>query len=127
MKVLVTGSRSWDDRLAVNAALIMMANVARSREEGLVVIHGAARGADTMAHDWAKHWYDRGRPVQPVAYPADWSKGKRAGMDRNRLMVDENPDIDYVLAFPLGESKGTRGCMKYAESKGLLVINLGDK
>lgn len=42
-------------------------------------------------------------------------------------MIDENLDADYVLAFPLGESRGTRRCMTYAESKGLTVVNLGER
>jgi hypothetical protein len=32
-----------------------------------------------------------------------------------------------VLAFPLGESRGTRGCMKLAKEAGLNVINCGEK
>jgi hypothetical protein len=33
---------------------------------------------------------------------------------------------DVCLAFPLGASPGTRGCMNIAERAGIHVINKGD-
>ena len=65
-----------------------------------VVIHGGAKGADSLADSWA---YRNGVPAQP--YPvsdAEWKRhGKRAGPMRNRWMLaDGKPDI--VIAFPGG-------------------------
>lgn len=85
-----------------------------------VLVHGAATGADTMAGKIAKElgW-------QVEEYPADWNKhGKAAGPIRNQQMVDLGADI--CLAFPLGESRGTRHCMKAAERAGIKVVNHGD-
>jgi hypothetical protein len=53
-------------------------------------------------------------------HPADWAQhGKAAGMIRNREMVALGADV--VLAFPLGRSPGTRGCIRTAEEAGLTV------
>jgi len=55
----------------------------------LEIIHGAARGADKMADEFAKQF---GIPRHP--YPARWndyskSERWRAGHDRNRQMLEE--------------------------------------
>lgn len=62
-----------------------------------LLIHGAARGADSLARDWAI-----ARGVPQHAYPAAWNvHGKRAGPLRNQQMLDQGkPDI--VVAFPGG-------------------------
>ena len=62
-----------------------------------VVIHGDAKGADTVAQKWAE---TRGCPVE--RYPANWKQeGRKAGPLRNTRMLDEGaPDV--VVAFPGG-------------------------
>lgn len=79
-----------------------------------VIIHGAARGADSLAGQWAR---DRG--IEENAFPADWKKhGKSAGPIRNqRMLVEGRPDM--VCAFPGG--RGT--ChMKEMASKAKVVV-----
>ncbi len=49
----------------------------------------------------------------------DYSKG--AFQKRNEWMVDRS---SRVIAFYNGESGGTRNTIRYAESKGVQVINL---
>jgi len=76
------------------------------------LIHGAAKGADVMAGDWASSF---GIPVEE--YSADWDAyGKAAGPVRNQQMLTEGkPDV--VLAFPtvdLSTSKGTRSMVTKA-------------
>ncbi len=112
MKVLVTGSRDWSDRAAIEAGFDAV-----SPE---LVVHGDAMGADSVAHAVAT-----GRGIDVVRCPANWNgRGKAAGMHRNRLMFDlVQPDV--VLAFPLPQSIGTRGMMRYAESKGCPVLVCG--
>jgi hypothetical protein len=112
VKVLVTGSRDWLDRGAI--------------EEGFditspsLVIHGDARGADSIAHAVAMT-----RGIDVARFPANWEgRGKAAGPYRNRLMFDLlQPDI--VLAFPLPHSRGTIDMIEYAESKGCTIITKG--
>ena len=52
-------------------------------------------------------------------YPADWeNNGRAAGPIRNRQMAEI---ANALIAFPLGESRGTRNMIKLAQEKGLLV------
>jgi hypothetical protein len=116
-RILVTGSRDWTDRSAIHRALLNAAgSIPFTR---VTVVHGAARGADGLAHDVA---LKLGMMVEP--HNAEWSRhGKSAGHVRNAHMVSLGADV--CLAFPLGESRGTRGCMEMAERAGIPVINLG--
>lgn len=122
-RVLITGSRIWKDRSTVWAAL----QTELQRTDGqLVVVHGGARGADDIADRWAWGMNQEGFNVVPELHRANWDMyGKRAGILRNIEMVKAGADI--CLAFPLGNSVGTRHCMREAERAGIKVINYGDR
>lgn len=83
-----------------------------------VLIHGAARGADQLAGEWAKS-----RGVSLDVYPADWDKhGRSAGPIRNgRMLVDGKPDM--VIAFPGG--KGTADMVRQARRAGIATVLIG--
>ena len=82
------------------------------------VVHGASRGADTLAGEWAR---SRGRIEIPV--PADWDKwGRSAGPRRNEQMLAENPDISLVVAFLGG--RGTADMVFKASEAGLSVLEV---
>ncbi|AJD82481.1 hypothetical protein SHEEN_63 [Mycobacterium phage Sheen] len=120
-RVLVTGSRDWKDRTtvwnALHQELIQF-------PEGIIVVHGAARGADDIADRWAWGMNQMGYKVRPEAHPADWEGlGKRAGIIRNQQMIDLGADV--VHAFPLEGSVGTRHCMSRAYGAGIRVVNHG--
>lgn len=125
-KVLVTGSRNLTNpRMLINA-LSFELEYAESKGEQLLLIHGACpTGADKIADDWALEMVRRGHGVFIDRHPANWNKyGAAAGPYRNKDMVDLKPDI--VLAYPIGESRGTRGTMKMALEAGLTVKQLGE-
>lgn len=124
MRVLVTGSRQFLDQgpiyEALDAALLAFAAgrhfASEFEGDDFVVIHGAAPGADTIASQWC---WDRGRelagmPIKQEAYPADWSRGRLAGKQRNFEMVQLGADL--VLAFfqPGAGNTGTRHCVETA-------------
>jgi hypothetical protein len=116
LRVLVTGSRNWTDRAAVAQALSSYCGLI----DDVIVVHGDARGADSWADAVAR---ERGWIVE--RHPAEWDLyGKSAGHRRNAHMVSLGADV--CLAFPLGESRGTRGCMKLAKIAGIPVINCGN-
>ena len=106
-RVLVCGSRDFSDRSLVDAKL----DEVRERLGGVPmrVISGAARGADTLAADWA-----RKNSVPCDEYPAEWERyGRSAGYRRNeRMLTEGRPHL--VVAFPQGESRGTRMMMDIA-------------
>lgn len=87
MRVLVCGSRTWDDDTIM---MMVLGHFGR----GDVLIQGGAKGADAQA---ASIWKGLGLEVQ--AFPADWTRySKGAGPIRNQQMLDEGkPEI--VLAF----------------------------
>lgn len=105
MRVLVCGSREWDDYQAVWRFLAFL-------KPFDVVIHGAARGADMLADKVAQQ-----RRCTVEAYPADWEQhGKRAGYLRNAEMLEKGrPDL--VVGF--GHGKGTDMMLKLAMQSGV--------
>ena len=120
MRILFTGSRWLTDTHLVEDALI---NVIAETREDVVVVHGdCPTGADAIAQDFVDH--ARLKSVQVERHPADWSRGKRGGPDRNQEMVDLGADV--CLAFPLGESRGTRDCIRRARTAGIPVTVFGD-
>lgn len=115
-RVIVCGSRNWADRAAVSRA-IESARVMLGRP--LLIVHGAARGADALADDVAREL-----GFEREAHPADWGRfGKRAGFLRNRDMADAGAWL--CLAFPMGESVGTRMMMKLCRDVGIPVLDCG--
>lgn len=92
-RVLVCGGRNYGATTAELQLLVKELSAIRPA----VIIHGAARGADSLAANFARQ---TGIPCR--AYPADWQRhGRRAGYLRNRLMLQKaKPDL--VIAFPGG-------------------------
>jgi UDP-N-acetylmuramoylalanine-D-glutamate ligase len=112
MRVLVCGGRDYSNRERVFTSLDML----NSKYPVAMVIHGAARGADSLADEWAK---ERGVPVE--RYPAQWDKhGKAAGPLRNQEMIEAKPDA--VVAFPGG--RGTEDMVARAKAAGVRVWQL---
>lgn len=107
-KILVCGSRDWTDTAAIHQRLNQLLGP-------VTVIHGAAKGADRIAANWAAL---KGHETQ--AFPADWTRhGKRAGILRNLEMLDRNPDL--VIAFQIGNSHGTQHTINEARRHGIPV------
>lgn len=114
MRVLVCGSRDFDDR----ELMLWFCGTFRN---GDVLIEGGARGADRLARQAVEAL---GFDVRIREFPADWERhGKAAGPIRNQQMLDEGkPDV--VVAFvskPLVESRGTADMVRRAKSTGYRV------
>ena len=110
MKILVCGSRTWNNYWVIYDILSKL-----NRDS--VVIHGNARGVDIMAGTIASKL---GMKVISVA--AEWSKyGKIAGPIRNRAMLNMNPDLVIAFHNNIENSKGTKDCIKEAEKRGIEV------
>ena len=107
-RILITGSRDWQDRDTLNEALADTVRLIPAHQE-IVIVHGAARGADTMADQWARVY---GATVE--AHPANWAKhGRKAGPIRNAVMVSTGADI--CLAFIKNGSAGATYTARLAE------------
>jgi len=114
--VLVTGDRNYTDHEYLRQFLLTF----HLNFDILKLVHGDAKGADTMADQWAK---SAAIPVQ--AYPAQWDRyGRAAGPIRNRAMWDaEMPDVVIAFHKNLSESRGTKDMMTYATERGAWVIH----
>ncbi len=109
--IIVTGSRYLRDPMRMVAALEYHSS------DSVRIVHGGASGADAIADEWARH---NGYEVH--CFKADWPNlGKSAGPRRNNAMLAAYPDA-LVLAFPIGQSKGTRQCIAAAKSRGMRVL-----
>jgi hypothetical protein len=112
VKVLVCGGRDFDDAALLDRAMCELDNAICITS----VIHGGAKGADTLAGEWAKK-----HKIAVRAYPADWDKyGRRAGPLRNEQMLAEGKP-DFVLAMPGG--RGTAHMVSIAEAAGVKVVH----
>ena len=121
MRILVTGSRDWADKDAIWSELAALAQA----DPFATLVHGACpTGADAIADDW---WTGFGG--DPERHPADWSRGRKAGPERNAAMVALGADL--CLAF-IGDctsrrcrredrhpSHGASGCADLAEAAGI--------
>jgi hypothetical protein len=111
-RILVTGSRNWDDEHAIEKVLHNAFITAGSRMD-TVLVHGGARGADTIA---AALWSRQGLPTDE--FPAQWNLyGKTAGYLRNREMVLSGPSACF--AFIRDNSPGTSSCIELARHFGI--------
>lgn len=111
MIVIVCGGRNFSDREHLFKTLDTLHEV----HGFTLIVHGAARGADRLAGEWATA---RGIACEPVA--VDWQTyGLAAGPTRNRVMLRRfKPEL--VVAFDGGT--GTDHMMRIAEKAGVKVI-----
>lgn len=117
MKVLICGSRDWEDR---NVVLNRVSELWREHGSNVEIIEGGARGADSMARAGARMFKLKLTTVQ-----ADWDDfGAAAGPIRNREMLDMGPDL--VLAFQRGDSRGTQDTIDEARKRGIPVEVVSD-
>ncbi len=108
MRVLVCGGRTFENWKVISKEL--------SEIKPTVIIQGGAPGADRLA---AKYADVNGIPL--VTYPALWSRGKKAGPQRNAFMLeDSRPDI--VIAFPGGY--GTQDMVNKSKLAGICVVEV---
>ena len=101
MKVLVCGDRKWRDHATIWNVLVSLKG---KHGHALQIIEGGAEGADRIAWEAANRL-----SLDCATYLADWKKyGRAAGPIRNRVMLDQKPDL--VLAFHdnLEKSRGTK-------------------
>ena len=123
-RILVCGGRDFDDLDLVDDVL---ENLCRDRgwitepnpawSPKCVIIHGGARGADTLGGVWAKK---HGLPCEEFVADRQ-GLGRKAGPIRNQRMIDEGKP-DLVVAFPGG--RGTADMVRRARAAGIEVIEV---
>ena len=112
-RLLITGSRYFNDAALMHAAISDAVSTLRGFGfTRIVLVHGGARGADTLAAQ-----IGRSIGLEIEAHPARWDVfGRAAGPVRNREMVELGADL--VLAFPVGESRARAGACSLLRRRG---------
>jgi len=141
MRVLVSGSRHWDDYKTLQ---VVLAGFSASYEH-LTVIEGGASGADRLARRFVE---DQKRPgLELLTFPAKWNEHDREGLTpvkcwcpegektckpaghrRNQMMIDEGrPAVLVSLKdnlHPHLKSGGSEDMIKRAKKAGLHIMHL---
>lgn len=118
-RVLVTGGRDYDDRNRLYKFMDRMVQTinGEGRTRNIRLIHGAAKGADSIAAEWAEE-----RGIPSTAYPADWETyGRSAGAIRNKLMLTEGKP-HAIIAFKGG--RGTQNMIQQGKKAGVPVYEV---
>lgn len=112
MKILACGDREWSDQDKIRKHLSFWHGLG-----GVILIHGACRGADRLAGEVGDEF---GWTVRPVA--ANWAAlGKSAGFRRNNEMLDMKPNVVVAFHSDLSKSKGTAHTVREAKKRGIPV------
>jgi predicted Rossmann fold nucleotide-binding protein DprA/Smf involved in DNA uptake len=100
----IVGSREF-------APLSLVAEFVASLSADLIIVSGAAKGVDAHAAACA-----RAHNLEVLEIPADWRRGKSAGMQRNAEIVCSS---DVIIAFWDGSSAGTAHSVELARRSGI--------
>jgi hypothetical protein len=112
MRIGVIGSRSFLDYKLLEMTL----NKISDRTQISSIISGGAKGADSLAEQYANL-----NNIDTTIFKPDWSFGKGAAAIRN-IKIVENSDI--IVAFWDGVSKGTKMTIDIATSKNIKVFKV---
>lgn len=123
-RLLITGSRNWTNLTILTRTLDLLTQ----GKEDVVIVHGAAKGADLMAARWAEanHLRVEAHPVTKD----EWDTNPRsAGILRNVRMVNLGAECCAAFAMPCTRvrcnrpephvSHGTEHCLRAAQHAGI--------
>lgn len=127
LRVLMCGSRRWDDPVPVGAVLDRLLT-SRSRHQ-LLVIEGGNRGVREggrllLGADQHANLQARGRGVAVTTVDAEWARlGRRAGPVRNRRMLAEHrPQLVVAFSDTISTSAGTTDMVRIARDSAVPVL-----
>ena len=120
--LLVCGGRDYDNRERLFRVLDQALQAVTRSGKTFTLIHGGARGADTLASVWAENRKitDEGGHVR--VYVANWERDRKAaGPIRNKLMLtSEHPHV--IVACKGGN--GTAHMMKIGREAGIPILEI---
>lgn len=110
MKVLICGSRDWEDGQKIAYRLLQF-------PKDTLIIAGQARGADALAESEALRYGYHCASVRPL-----WTHhGKGAGHRRNAAMLQLDPDLVIAFSTSTPPTPGTANMIKQAREQGVPV------
>lgn len=121
-KLFVCGSRGVTDKAFIYESMAsFITELCLAAGESIVIIHGGARGVDSIAGNYAR---DFGYTEE--VYLPNWdTHGRKAGFLRNATMAEA---CDACLAIHDGVSKGTLNSINHIKRMGkpLKVVIFGE-
>lgn len=116
LRIIIAGSRGFSDydTLKTTVDHFIASESAGDPEPGVEIVSGMAKGADLLGVQYA---HERGYKV--LEFPADWSRGRSAGPQRNRDMANT---ANACVVFWDGKSRGTASMIKLAKAKRLRLL-----
>lgn len=114
-RIIVAGSRNFTDKKRLYKVLD---EYLPSFNDEIEIVSGHCRGADLIGEEYAKE-----HRIPLVIFPADWGTyGKMAGYIRNKKMAEyASKENGALVAFPVGDSKGTKMMIRLAHEYGLEI------
>lgn len=110
-KLAIVGSRTFADYGKLRAAVLEHFEL----ESLTTIVSGGATGADSLGEAFAEEFQ-----LEKEIYPANWKMyGRGAGHIRNRKIAAA---CDACIAFPVGESKGTKDTIGRCQKLGKPTI-----
>ena len=104
MNIVIVGSRSFSNYSFMKKCILNIIDV------NIIdyIISGGAKGADSLAEVFAKDYN-----IRTMIFKPNWKKyGRAAGVIRNTDIIN---NADIVIAFPIGDSKGTYNSINKAK------------
>lgn len=120
--IQITGGRGFRDYKVIYESL--KPYVDKYGAANIIVRHGNAQGADTLAGMQGKRLGITVQARKPEYYGYSWDldrDGFSAGDKRNKAMLAEEPLPDVVLAFPDKQSRGTWNMINDSISAGIEI------
>lgn len=108
VKIAIVGSRDYQD-------LNRVSKYVRILPPETIIVSGNAEGVDRVAEKSGRHY-----GLEVISIPADWdTHDKSAGFIRNIEIIEQ---VETVVAFWDGKSKGTSHTITEASKRGIRVI-----
>lgn len=120
LKVIIAGSRKFNDyEILRDFCDYLLANKVADGYK-IVIISGHAQGADMLGERYAEE-----RGYELIIMEANWNKYKKgAGRIRNNKMAEIG---NALIAFPVGDSPGTRHMIEAARKNNLIVREIKEE
>lgn len=114
VKVGISGSRTIVDKELIFSTLDFYLSRFIKEGEDLIIVHGNAKGVDSLCEQWAQE-----NKIKTEIYLPEYDKfhPKLAPIKRNQQIVDAS---DYLIGITTGSS-GTASTIKMAEKKGIPI------
>jgi len=119
IKVIIAGSRKFNDYdILCGFCDKLLENRVKDGYK-IIIVSGHAKGADQLGERYAN---ERGYDLEIYEYERKYGKG--GGYRRNTKMAEVG---NALIAFPVGESSGTRHMIKIATKNHLIVREITEE